>query len=375
MKNKIVEFLRKKDFLLVKELGEGACGKTVLLYDDVINEQFVCKKYSPHHPEHKELLFKNFVHEIKLLHLIYHTNIVRVYNYYIYPEQYAGYIVMEYIEGLDIEAFLIAHPENINEIFMQTIEGFSYTENNNILHRDIRSLNIMVTESGIVKIIDFGFGKQIQNTKDFDKSITLNWWCEPPAEFSNELYDFKTEVYFVGKLFEKIIRENNIEHFKYKTALLGKCKISADDRISSFAEIKRGIFNDKFIEIDFSESELDEYRKFSNALYGAISKIEVGTKYFDDIDNIQSNLSELYRSVMLEENIPDNPALIKVFINGSYYFGRNYHIPIWIIKIFIELLRSCSKEKRNIILSNLHSKLDAIERYNEPSAFDDDIPF
>lgn len=61
MKKNIIEFVRKKDFELVKELGQGACGKTVLLYDDIIEEQFVCKKYSPLFDEDKELLFRNFV--------------------------------------------------------------------------------------------------------------------------------------------------------------------------------------------------------------------------------------------------------------------------------------------------------------------------
>lgn len=375
MTNKIIEFLRKKDFQLIKELGKGACGKTVLLYDDIINEQFVCKKYAPHFPEYKEILFKNFIREIKLLHLIAHKNIVRVFNYYIYPEQHAGYILMEYVEGTDIESFLIEHPENINEIFAQTIEGFSYTESNNILHRDIRPLNIMVTSGGIVKIIDFGFGKRIHDKNDFDKSITLNWWCEPPNEFNEEVYDFNTEVYFVGKLFEKIIRENNIEHFKYMVALSGMCKPDPEARINKFFDIKKGILSDKFVEIEFSEKELDNYRKFSSALSGSISKIERGTKYFDDIENIQPKISELYKSVMLEEYIPDNTALIRCFVNGSYYFNKSYYIPISIVKSFLELLRSCSKEKRNIILSNLHSKLDAIERYEETPDFGDDIPF
>lgn len=375
MTNKVIEFLRKKDFQLVKELGQGACGKTVLLYDDIINEQFVCKKYAPHYPEHKEILFKNFIREIKLLHLISHKNIVRVFNYYIYPEKHAGYILMEYVEGTDVETFLIEHPENINEIFIQTIEGFNYTESNNILHRDIRPLNIMVTSDGIVKIIDFGFGKQIYDKNDFDKSITLNWWCEPPNEFNEEVYDFNTEVYFVGKLFEKIIRENSIEHFKYMTALSGMCKPDPAARISNFFEIKKGILSDKFVEIEFSEKELENYRQFSSALSDAISKIERGTKYFDDIENIQPKIDELYKSVMLEEHIPDNNALIRCFVNGSYYFRKRYYIPIPIIKYFLELLRSCSKEKRNIILSNLHSKLDAVERYEEASDFDDDVPF
>lgn len=60
MENKIVEFLRKRDYRLLEELGRGACGQTVLLYDDIINEQFVCKKYAPYYEEHKEQLFKNF---------------------------------------------------------------------------------------------------------------------------------------------------------------------------------------------------------------------------------------------------------------------------------------------------------------------------
>ncbi len=360
----------------MKELGAGACGKTVLLYDDIINEQFVCKKYAPQFPEHKEVLFKNFIHEIKLLHLIHHKNIVRVFNYYIYPEAYSGFIVMEYVEGSDIESYLIKYPENINEIFTQTIEGFSYTESNKILHRDIRPLNIMVTSDGIVKIIDFGFGKQIFDKNDFDKSISLNWWCEPPIDFSKDIYDFKTEIYFVGKLFEKIIRENNIEHFKYMPALSSMCKVEPDTRANSFFEIKQGILSDKFIEIEFEEKELESYREFSRALSEAISKVERGTKYFDDIDTIKSKIDELYKSVMLEEYIPSNNALIKCFINGSYsYYNNNYYIPTSIIKSFLELLRSCSKEKQNIILSNLHSKLDAVQRYDKAPEFDDDIPF
>lgn len=236
MTEKVIEFLRKKDYKLIKELGSGACGKTVLLYDEIIDEKFVCKKYLPYFEHHKELLFKNFVQEIKLLHLINHRNIVRVFNYYIYPDHLTGYILMEFVEGSDIEEYLSEHPENINEIFLQTIEGFSYLESNNILHRDIRPLNVMVTDGGVVKIIDFGFGKRIADKEDFDKSITLNWWCETPPDFEQELYDFQTEVYFVGKLFEKILKEQDIEQFKYLTVLNSMCAQDRGERIMKYAQ-------------------------------------------------------------------------------------------------------------------------------------------
>jgi len=375
MPNKIVEFLRKKDFQLLEELGQGACGKTVLLYDDVINEKFVCKKYEPYYSQHKESLFKNFIQEIKLLHLIHHKNIVRVFNYYIYPDYLTGYILMEYIEGSDIESYLSVNPENLNETFLQVIDGFSYLESNNILHRDVRPFNIMVTEDNVVKIIDFGFGKKVIKNADFDKSITLNWWCEPPPEFNDEIYDYKTEIYFVGKLFEKIIREKEIESFKYKSILNRMCNSSYNDRTDSFFEIKKNILSDEFVEIEFTWSEKEDYRTFSNNLYDAISKIKQGTRYYDDIDKIQSNIEELYKSVMLEEYVPSNNLIIKCFINGSYYFNKNHHIHVKDIKSFIELLRSCSKEKRNIILSNIYTKLDALDRFAEEDGFDDDIPF
>src|SRR5476649_182510 len=55
--DKIVQFLRKRDYVLVKELGQGACGKTVLLHDVQIDEHFVCKKYFPYSESHRQELF------------------------------------------------------------------------------------------------------------------------------------------------------------------------------------------------------------------------------------------------------------------------------------------------------------------------------
>ena len=205
MEEKIIQFLRTRDYRFIKELGQGACGKTVLLHDDLINERFVCKKYVPLAEADRQTLCSNFVREIKLLHQVAHRNVVRVFNYYLYPRELAGFILMEFVEGADIEEYLAEFPEKINELFLQVVNGFSYLEGNNILHRDIRPQNILVRNDGIVKIIDLGFGKLIENSRDFDKSISLNWWCEPPKEFGDGVYDFSTEVYFVWNLFSQII--------------------------------------------------------------------------------------------------------------------------------------------------------------------------
>jgi eukaryotic-like serine/threonine-protein kinase len=73
----VISFLRKRDYKFVRELGQGACGRTVLLYDDQIDEHFVCKKYVPFSESQREILFSNFVRELKLLHQVHHANVVR----------------------------------------------------------------------------------------------------------------------------------------------------------------------------------------------------------------------------------------------------------------------------------------------------------
>jgi serine/threonine protein kinase len=167
----LLQFIRKKDYVFVKELGSGSFGKTVLMKDETIEEYLVCKKYSPSALDaHK--YFQYFTKEIKLLYKISHENIVRIYNHYLYPATYSGFIIMEHIEGSNINVHIKANPDSINDIFVQVITGFKHLETIGILHRDIRYGNIMVNNNGVAKIIDFGFGKSLVVESDANKSIT-----------------------------------------------------------------------------------------------------------------------------------------------------------------------------------------------------------
>jgi serine/threonine-protein kinase len=149
MGERIVEFLRKKDYRLIENIGRRGTAITVLLKDDLIDKEFVCKKYLPLSGVDPREYYNNFLTEIRLLHEISHPNIVRVYNYYLYPEKYTGYLHMEYIDGETISDFIGKNPERINSVFEQTIAGFKYLEDHDILHRDIRDANILITKEGI----------------------------------------------------------------------------------------------------------------------------------------------------------------------------------------------------------------------------------
>lgn len=314
----IVEFLRRRDYVLVKELGQGACGRTVLLHDELLDQNFVCKKYSPLEGLDRQALFQNFVREIKLLHDLHHVNVLRVFNYYLYPEKFSGFILMEYVRGDDLPTYLKNNPEQTNEIFLQVIQGFKHLESKSVLHRDIRPANLMVTDDGIVKIIDLGFGKRVETDVDFDKSISLNLWCQPPKEFRGGTYNFCTEVYFVGQLFQQILIAENIQHFKYAEILNRMSDSRPENRIESFSDVERAVQSDLFREIEFSDSERAVYRDFADGVTERITKLENSIRYVDDPDKIRVALQNVVRSVALEINMPDVAPLLRCFLNGEY---------------------------------------------------------
>lgn len=372
-KSGIVEFLRKRDYLLVRELGAGACGRTVLLRDEQIDEQFVCKKYHPYSESARGPLFDNFVREIKLLHRVHHLNLVRIFNYYIYPEKQLGYILMEFVDGYDIHTYVKSSPDKINDLFIQAIRGFTYLESCGILHRDIRPGNLMVASDGRLKIIDLGFGKQIRTNVDFEKSISLNWWCSAPDEFRDQVYNFQTEVYFVGKLFDGLIASDGIQNFKYKDVLQRMSAASPTARIGSFAEVQQAIDSDQFYETEFTAFEKSTYRAFSVALCKQITKVHPLPKWRNDPHEVERLLREKYQLFMLEKEVPNADLVISCFLDGPYHYIKG-GFGVDLVQSFLMMFKPCNIEKKKVLLANLQTKIEALPKYSDDPK-GDDIPF
>ena len=99
-------------------------------------------------------------------------------------------------------------------------------------------------------------------------------------------------------------------------------------------------------------------------------------KYITDIELIQKKLSDLYKSVMLEYYIPDNTSIIDCFIGGRYRYLVKAQFETSILKNFCKFLKSCTKDKKNIVLSNLHSRFASIQiTVEEELISEDEIPF
>ena len=65
----------------------------------------------------------------------------------------------------------------------------------------------MVDEKGDIKVIDFGFGKRLEEEQDNNASVLLNWPASRiPQEIHSEQYSVQTEIFYVGYLIKNIIK-------------------------------------------------------------------------------------------------------------------------------------------------------------------------
>ena len=153
------------------------------------------------------------------------------------------------------------------------------------------------------------------------------------------------------------------------------CQHDPTKRIPSFADVEKEIRNDQFVDFDFSYSERKAYKDFADELCAYLSKIESGVKYVEDISRMVRQLESRYRTFMLEPYVPDPAAIVRCFLNGTYYYKKNETLSVNCVYDFLRLLKSSTEEKRRLILANLHTRLDTIPRYTGPPFNNDDIPF
>lgn len=372
-KDEIVEFDRKKQFKFIRPLGSGGTGDAYLFEDETTELFFAFKKYFPKDLDYIDEYYERFVDEIKILFNIYHPNIVRVYNYYLYSEFKTGYLQMEFVEGIPINEYVYnGLDKNWEEIFIELVHAFQYLEGNKILHRDIRPANILIDNRGNIKIIDFGFGKRLQKNERDGKSVLLNWPVTnlPKETLKDSTYNHQTEVYFVGKLFKNLLTSSD-NNFKFMSILEKMIQEEPLRRYASFAEVSHDISAGILNEMEFTSAEKAIYQNFADELN---SHINYFSSYFEPVSNIETiigSLTKLVRENALELFIQGNNKLISIFVDGGYNYKSVKNIEVETVKNFYKMLIAMSDTKKRVVIDNIYARLDTIMYKVD----DEEIPF
>lgn len=239
--NSLITFNKK--YSILNQIGFGSFGITYLCHEEKLNKNFVIKEFLCERLDENEnrAFFEKFKNEINILFDLHHQNIVNIYDYYFNEEDKKTFYVMEYIDGGNIEEYLSNNPDKFNDIFNQLIAVFSYLENKKICHRDIRISNLMVNKYGELKLIDFGFVKNIENSFSINAMTKLvRYPYSIPEELNNkkQKYDNKTEIFFVGQLYKDLIERIKPVNFKYQKIVDKMISYSRKDRFNAFKSIK-----------------------------------------------------------------------------------------------------------------------------------------
>ena len=146
-------------YKIQEELGRGGMG-VVYKAEDTKLKRTVALKFLPpdltHIPEVKE----RFMREAQAAAALDHPNICTVYEFNEAEDK--SFISMAYIEGQNLRKKIESGPLALDEAFliaMQTAEGLQEAHKKGVVHRDIKSANIMVTDTGQAKIMDFGLAR------------------------------------------------------------------------------------------------------------------------------------------------------------------------------------------------------------------------
>lgn len=186
-----------------KVIGKGSYGEVSLVKHKKDKKQYVMKKVDLSKASDKER--KAAEQEAKLLSQLRHPNIVS-YRESFQDDQGFLYIVMNFCEGGDLYTKLKSQVKEcqmlketqVVEWFVQITMALQYMHERHVLHRDLKTQNIFLTKSNIIKVGDLGIARVLESASDMASTLIGTPYYMSPELFTNKPYNHKSDVWALG---------------------------------------------------------------------------------------------------------------------------------------------------------------------------------
>ena len=194
-------------YQIIKSIGEGGMANVYLAYDTILDRN-VAVKVLRGDLATDEKFVRRFQREALSASSLSHPNIVEVYDVGEDNGQY--YIVMEYIEGCQLKQLLKKRGRltlsEVIDIMLQITDGLSVAHDAYIIHRDIKPQNIMILDSGLVKITDFGIAMAMNSTQlTQTNSVMGSVHYLPPEQANGKGSTLQSDIYSMGILMYELL--------------------------------------------------------------------------------------------------------------------------------------------------------------------------
>jgi serine/threonine protein kinase len=369
-------FLIKDYVVSRKRIGKGSFSTIYKAFNTKDGRDYAIKEVIID----KKSIKSNVKREFLVLKKLDHPNIVKLYDLIIDTNYNNVYFVFDYFKNGDLSKFLDNKP--LKEKFCkkyskQLADGLKYLHDNNILHRDLKPQNILLTDDFNIKIADFGFARKV------DKNMLLNTLCGSPMYMAPEIinkqdYSIKSDLWSVGIIiyqmifgrvpfevnnFVQLINKINNETITFEregiilshdglTLIKHLLKVNVDDRISWDNFFYHQWFNND--QILYEENNLLDFSISNNASVPIL-------KHFDHHICENQFASFVHKSIQLKSDVTykqsDEPDDIEINFLESLDESNEY----------ISCGSITSENNKNVLSNSTNSFIDSDEDIeNEP---------
>jgi eukaryotic-like serine/threonine-protein kinase len=196
-------------YKIVRELGAGGMGVVYLAVraDEAFKRVAALKIIRSSFASSQ--MIDRFRQERQILASLDHPNIARILDGGT-TDDGLPYFVMDYVDGLPLNVFCNNHRANLNQrlnLFRQACQAVHYLHTNRIVHRDLKPANILVTSEGMVKLLDFGIARLLDDNgeKRLKTAPMMTTDYASPEQMNSKPTSTATDIYSLGAILYELL--------------------------------------------------------------------------------------------------------------------------------------------------------------------------
>lgn len=188
------------DFEIISKIGKGCFGTVYKIKRKADGSVYVLKQINISHLSSQARI--SAINEVQILASLRNPYIVKYYESFI--DRSNLNIIMEFCENGDLDLFIrkqgnrLLPERRIWKIFIQMLVGLHYIHKKNIVHRDLKTLNIFLTRDEDVRIGDMGLAKVFDCSNQFAHSVVGTPYFLSPEICERKPYNDKTDIWSLG---------------------------------------------------------------------------------------------------------------------------------------------------------------------------------